>query len=388
MPPSDPSEDSIQYRDPSEDSLLHHVLVATDDAQRLPAVVVAGAMLLGAAAAALTWIDQGAALVVGAGALIASGGCWYLLRLLPRRGKSFGGEKASALGLSAAFALTSALLGVLNVDALLALIGMALIAGIAVYATWIEPFKLGLTHETLQTAGWTTPITVLHIGDIHVERITDRERKLNRLIHLVKPDVIVFTGDFVNLSYTHDERAYADIRQIIGEWRAPLGVYCVPGTPTVEPLERVKQFVAGLDNLTLLLNEWRTVETPGGKLHLLGMITTHVLSIDRAALHDAMQRAPADGLRLLLAHSPDIAPEAADAGIDWMLSGHTHGGQIRLPIVGALLSASHLGLRFVMGRYDVGQMTLYVSRGVGMEGYGAPRARFLCPPEVILWRVH
>lgn len=377
----------MTFHDSTEDSLLHRVLVVTRDAQRIPDAVIAAVFLAGAVIAALPWLDHGGAVYAGATVMIGAFGNWYLLRRLPRVGKSFGPEKASALGLGAVIAAAAVVIGALNLDGWFLPVAALAITGIAVYATWFEPFNLGVSRELLRKAGWTTPITLLHIGDIHVERITERERKLNRLIHLLKPDVIVFTGDFVNLSYTDDARAEADIRALISEWRAPLGVYCVPGTPAVEPLERARAFVAGLDNLTLLLNEWQTVTTPNGKLHILGMITTHDLPTDRAALHDAMRSAPDGGLKLLLAHSPDIAPEAAEAGIDWMLSGHTHGGQIRLPVIGALLSASQLGMRYVMGRYEVGKMTLYVSRGVGMEGFGAPRARFLCPPEVILWQV-
>ncbi|MBC8098103.1 MAG: metallophosphoesterase, partial [Armatimonadetes bacterium] len=65
----------------------------------------------------------------------------------------------------------------------------------------------------------------------------------------------------------------------------------------------------------------------------------------------------------------------------------THGGQIRLPIVGALFSGSHLGMQFVMGRVNLRHLSVYTSRGVGLEGMGAPRARFLCPPEIILWHI-
>ena len=88
---------------------------------------------------------------------------------------------------------------------------------------------------------------------------------------------------------------------------------------------------------------------------------------------------------------PDLAPEAAAAGVDLQLSGHTHGGQIRMPVYGALITSSIYGKRFEMGYYPVESsgrerpMTLYVSRGIGLEGGIAPRARFLSPPEIILW---
>jgi predicted MPP superfamily phosphohydrolase len=69
------------------------------------------------------------------------------------------------------------------------------------------------------------------------------------------------------------------------------------------------------------------------------------------------------------------------------LSGHTHGGQVRLPFYGALFAASLYGKAFESGRRQLAGLTLYVTRGIGMEGGGAPRVRFLCPPEIILWEV-
>jgi hypothetical protein len=77
-------------------------------------------------------------------------------------------------------------------------------------------------------------------------------------------------------------------------------------------------------------------------------------------------------------------PQAVELGIDLYLCGHTHGGQVRLPVIGPLLTSSHLGREYVMGHYQVGQTHLYVSRGVGLEGLSAPRVRLLAPPEITL----
>lgn len=91
--------------------------------------------------------------------------------------------------------------------------------------------------------------------------------------------------------------------------------------------------------------------------------------------------------KILLYHSPDLAPEAAELGIDLQLSGHTHGGQVRLPFYGAVITGSLYGKALEVGRRQIGSLTLYVTRGLGMEGAGAPRVRFLCPPEIILWEM-
>ena len=89
----------------------------------------------------------------------------------------------------------------------------------------------------------------------------------------------------------------------------------------------------------------------------------------------------------MLYHSPDLIREATRAGIDLYLCGHTHGGQIRFPFIGALVTASKFWKRYEMGHYVEGNTNLYVSRGIGMEGRGAPRARFLCPPEIELFEL-
>ena len=78
-------------------------------------------------------------------------------------------------------------------------------------------------------------------------------------------------------------------------------------------------------------------------------------------------------------------PAATTTGVDLYLAGHTHGGQLRLPVFGALVTASSFGKRYEMGAYREGRTVLYVSRGIGLEGLGLPRARFLSPPEITLF---
>lgn len=380
--------------EPLENTLLHRLLVNTDRLQMLPVYAVVGLLLLNMLLAALVWwLSTGDVMIV---ALITTGYAlanvvdWVGLRALRTTGRSFGPEKPSVLALSAVRALLLVALGLLPAPTWVAFSLLALIALLAFYATWIEPFRLGVTYERYTTPKWKAdapPLRLLQIGDIHMEAITPREVELNRMIAALEPDIIVFTGDFVNLSNTNNPDTEAAIREIISQWRAPLGVYCVTGTPLVEPMARVQAFMGGLENLKLLPNQWITVQTPGGALNILGLVVTHDMERDRTQFKKMMTMAPRGGLHLLLMHPPDIAPEANDQGIDLYLCGHTHGGQIRLPLIGALFSSSHLGNRFIMGRYELGTTTLYTSRGVGLEGLGAPRARFLCPPEIVLWEI-
>ncbi|MAS36730.1 MAG: hypothetical protein CL610_22185 [Anaerolineaceae bacterium] len=380
--------------DPLEDSLLHTLLVNSNRLQQLPLLVVLLVLAVNSAVVASAWLrptaNSSAPLIITIAFIATCVADWLLLRALRTTGRSFGPEKPSVLALTLLQALLLALLGVFQAPVWLALLVLVGVTALVFYATWIEPFRLGVTQQVLVTdkfAADAPPLRLLQVGDLHIERVTARERNLNQTIADLQPDMIIFTGDFVNLSNTDDPKAEAAIRDVIGEWRAPLGIYAVSGTPLVEPMARVEAFVTGLDSIKLLNNQWITVQTPGGPLNILGLTVTHDMEKDRALLKKMMLSAPKSGLHLLDFHPPDIAPEANDAGIDLYLCGHTHGGQIRLPLIGAIFSSSHLGNRFIMGRYDLGKTTLYTSRGIGMEGLGAPRARFLCPPEIIVWEI-
>ncbi len=380
--------------DPLEHTLLHRLLVQTDQLQTLPTLSVVFFLLLNIAVVALIWWlntrDSAATLLVTAGYALANTVDWVGLHTLRTTGRSYGPDKPSILALSALRLFILIILGFLAIPAWIVLSLLAVLSLLVFYATWVEPFRIGVTQQGYQTAKWKAdapPLRLLQIGDIHMEAITPREVELNRLVTELKPDIIVFTGDFVNLSNTNDPDTEQAIREIIGQWQAPLGVYCISGTPLVEPMARVEAFTSGLNNLKLLPNQWITINTPGGALNILGLVVTHDMKRDRDLFKRMMTIAPKSGLHLLLMHPPDIAPQANEAGIDLYLCGHTHGGQMRLPIIGAVFSSSHLGNQFIMGRYELGTTTLYTSRGVGLEGLGAPRARFLCPPEIILWEI-
>jgi uncharacterized protein len=380
------------YVDPLEHTPLHTLLVQTNRLQELPTILVVAFLLSDMVLTYFGWQSRSVneALVVSLAVAITNFINWGLLIGLRVTRRSYGPDKPAILALSTVSTVLVILLGLLGAPWWLAQFLLLAISLLVLYSTWIEPFLLGVTPQLYETSKWSAdapPLRLLQIGDIHVERIGPRERILNQIIDEIAPDIIVFTGDFVNLSNTNDPESEKDIREIISEWQAPLGVYCISGTPLVEPLERVKAFTDGLGNLKLLPNQWITVNTPGGALNILGLVVTHDMERDRDLLKRMMLSAPKTGLHLLLMHPPDIAPEANELGIDLYLCGHTHGGQIRLPLIGAIFSSSHLGNRFIMGRYELGTTTLYTARGVGLEGLGAPRARFMCPPEIVLWEL-
>lgn len=86
-------------------------------------------------------------------------------------------------------------------------------------------------------------------------------------------------------------------------------------------------------------------------------------------------------------HSPDLVEDLPPNAVDLYVAGHTHGGQVALPFYGALVTLSRFGKKYEAGLYHVGDTTLYVNRGIGMEGGPAPRVRFCARPEITVFEI-
>jgi uncharacterized protein len=355
------------------------ILRRVEDVEKIPSLLFAGLLFLIAFAAALgnwTW---------AAGLWLFFLGDWLLLALLPRFQRSYGPPKPIVLILAmmrAVFAILAFL--VFTPLLILQVIGTLLV----IYGFWVEPHRIRVTRQRLESPKLASgrPVRLLHLGDLHVERITSRERQLNRLIGELKPDLILFSGDILNLSYLEDPQAWQAARKVMGQWAAPGGVFAVSGSPAVDLAHVFPRLVEDLP-LRWLQKDRASVTINGQSINVIGVTCSHKPFIDGPKVEELTEQLD-ESFTILLYHTPDLAPNAANTGkIDLQLSGHTHGGQLRLPLFGALFAGSLYGKRFEAGRSQVGSLTLYVSRGIGLEGKAAPRMRFLCPPEIILWEI-
>ena len=243
--------------------------------------------------------------------------------------------------------------------------------GCAVWARWIEPFRLDVTHVDVTVARWRgAPLRIVHVSDLHCDPAPRLEERLPEAIRAQHPDLIVFTGDAINspAGLPVFRRCLAEIAAIAptiavrGNWDAwywsDLDLFADTGA----------REVAGTSVLLSVRGEpvWIGGLAVGRTDELQGLVA----------------QAPRDTLRILLHHYPDEVLRAAEAGVDLYLAGHTHGGQVALPFYGALVTLSRFGKRFESGLYRVGETWAYVNRGIGMEGGPAPRVRFCAPPEV------
>jgi predicted MPP superfamily phosphohydrolase len=246
----------------------------------------------------------------------------------------------------------------------------------------VQTTELSLSFDSL--APDAPSVRVVHLTDVHIERYSYREAATVRRVNALQPDIIVLTGDYLNLSRLHDPTSAAHLRRFVSQLKAPYGIYAVRGT--VEPsLKSMAWLVQGTD-VTWLEQEIETIDVRGQKVSLVGVACSHDLELDTARLDQALNGLPQaaeEAFTLLLYHSPDLILEAADRKIDLYLSGHTHGGQIRLPFLGPIVTGSMYGHRYVAGLFQEGGTQLYNSRGLGLEGSAMPRARFLCPPEIV-----
>ena len=368
---------------------LHVALVLTELVGRIHPLVLTPAWLALAATACWPWGAlriQAAALSL-AFTLVDGAG----LALLPRRRRSFGPVTPPLLALAVThtgLAVVSGLLWDTRLSLLLTGVLDVAISGVFLYATWVEPFRIGVTQAKLRSTKLEghAPLRLLHITDLHVERTTAREEKLLRLTEELDPDVIVLTGDYLNLAYVYDARAQAEAHDLLARLcdvaRGP--VYAITGSPPVDRTDVVPAIFEDLP-ITWLLDRVGELHINGHAIQVAGLRCTRERQQDAPRLRRLLANSPAHQFTLLLYHSPDLMPEAVELGVDLYLCGHTHGGQIRLPLFGALITSSDFRKRYEMGRYQESGTTLYVSRGLGMEGMGAPRARFLAPPEVVLW---
>lgn len=242
-----------------------------------------------------------------------------------------------------------------------------------------------------------SPLTVLHLSDLHFVR---RDRgKAAFLATLPEVDVTVVTGDFLAEPEAVETTVAAvhAVRGRLGSWFV-LGSndYFVPrplnylayfrGKRKPRRAERgraadlVSQLRAdGWDDLT---NVRRDIDINGVPMELLGLDDAHIAWHD---LRVAPRRSP-DRFGFAVMHSPDSAPETAALGYDFMVAGHTHGGQVCLPVVGALVTNCSLPARLVSGMIRVGDAVVSVSPGLGTSKY-AP-FRFFCRPEATLLELH
>jgi len=257
--------------------------------------------------------------------------------------------------------------------------GAALLSGIAALALWgvaidaflIEPAWIEVTHYRIESEKLTERVRVVVVADLQTDRFTDYERSVLELAAQQQPDLLLFAGDYVQADDPDVRgRIAGQIRDCLAglDFGAAEGSFAVRGNVDGDQWRRMFEgtditadqdaVTRQLDNLTLTSLGWRDSFDP------------------RAIITN-----PEGRFHLVLGHAPDFALGQVDA--DLLIAGHTHGGQVQMPLVGPLLVLSRVPRAWGAGLTPLPTGgRLFVSRGVGMERGHAPRLRFFCRPEL------
>ena len=240
--------------------------------------------------------------------------------------------------------------------------------GCLLYAALVEADWLEVTHLEVQTnklpAG--RRLRIVHLTDLHIDRWSRALRALPGLVNAEAPDAVLYTGDMVN-----SREGAAILAELSRQIRAPrFGV-------------RGNQDIWYWDDLDLFGGGTATPATGRTPLPLGEGVALCGADYGTTGYLEDCLRAAGPAFTVLAYHTPDLVEDlAVRPDLYLYLAGHTHGGQVRFPFYGALMTLSKFDKKYEAGRYQVGGTTLYVNRGVGFEGGNAPRIRFLCRPEV------
>jgi hypothetical protein len=244
--------------------------------------------------------------------------------------------------------------------------------------------KVGISLKRLP-AGFDG-LRIAQLSDIHFDPFMTSNH-LHRVIELTnaqKPDLVILTGDFVTASPTGRERtARAEhawpCADVLRRIESPLGCFAVLGNQDYDTnADVVAEALSTGSRIQVLRNRAIAMERDGARLWLAGIDN---VTANRAKPAVALQGVPKQECTLVAVHEPDFADEMRKFPVDFQMSGHSHGGQVRCPGVGALYLP--MGARkYPKGHYQLGELQLYTNRGIGVVGIPV---RFLCPPEITVF---
>ncbi len=252
------------------------------------------------------------------------------------------------------------------------------ILALGIFGCWYwyrERYTIQETRYTLHLANLPEVLdglTILHLSDLHSKQFGQRQTKLLRVINRQPYDLVALTGDFVN-KFKPDLQPMADL--LNGLRRVP--IFFVPGNHEWKTGFKARDLLLDA-GVRILVNQAEPFGLKGQQIWIVGVDDPH-LQKDR--LDQALAQADGPELKILLTHSPNVYPEAVKKKLDLVLAGHTHGGQVRLPVIGAAVAPGQgLFPKWDYGIYQQDLTTMVLSCGLGESDLPL---RFNIKPEVV-----
>ena len=215
--------------------------------------------------------------------------------------------------------------------------------------------------------------TLLHMSDLHVDMNDGAMRRLAELLPDLDYDACVMTGDYRGGTFGPFDAALEGMKRLRSRLRGP--IYAVLGNhDTIRMIPDLEEM-----GIRMLLNECEPISRGSDSIYLVGIDDAHYYRVDN--IEKAASKIPHDGFSILLSHTPEVYRQAAHAGFDLLLSGHTHGGQICLPGSIPITLDSVLPRHMGSGTWKYHDMVGYTSVGVGSS---IVAVRINCLPEITL----
>jgi hypothetical protein len=217
---------------------------------------------------------------------------------------------------------------------------------------------------------------LLQLTDFHIDGVDGLVEALRPILTGINVDLCVFTGDYRFEDRGPCHEVYPRMRKVIEAISAKDGILGILGN------HDSAEIAYGMEALGvhMLVNENVEIRRGADSIWLAGVDDPFDYRCDD--LDAALKGVPKDGFKILLAHAPEVYHSAAARGVNLYLSGHTHAGQIRLPVIGSIKHNSHCPKEFAYGLWKHEAMTGYTSSGIGCSSVPV---RFHCPPEVVVF---
>lgn len=269
-----------------------------------------------------------------------------------------------------------------------ALLLVAVIA-LGVDSLWLEPSSLQVVHHRLDMARKDARpldgLRVAVVGDIHAGANYIDDNKIRKIVQLTneqRPDLILLAGDYVSTGrFTVHREPFARIARLLGQMHAPLGVYAVIGNHDRWYGEKmITQALEGV-GVTVLENDSVSLPVAGQVLLLVGVADDFTHAANPAW---ALRKARDGQTVLCLTHSPMVFRRLPHR-CALTIAGHTHGGQVNLPLISRALLPEGFGFRYAAGSFHEDGKYLFVTPGIGTSG---PPIRFRVSPEISVLEIH
>ena len=249
------------------------------------------------------------------------------------------------------------------------------------YARWIEPNQLSITRQEITIPGLPPALdglVVAQLTDFHYEpdHLDELMAEAVQITNAAKPDIIALTGDFI----TNSDQVLRPLMAHLSRLKAQLGIYGIMGNHDGwHSRYSVFQHEFKRAGFDFLINDGSRINIKGESIFILGTDSIWSGQVNASKCYRGYCKG--DPV-IALVHEPDVFdPLTKTNHVSLQLSGHTHGGQCRVPLLGYAPVKVKYGKNYIYGAYEKGESRLFVSRGLGTVG---TPVRFACPPEVAI----